>query len=462
MTLREALGGPWAAHWLFLVGLLPPTTLLVLLQESTTPYPEWWWPLVSAAAQHVVAGSIILLGGAVARRRHSLMPLSAVFAVWALAAVARGFVAGVIAERVAGANPEFASRIAIWLVVSIVWLPAMVYAVAQFEHRRAVLGALDVTEFELQNEHPHTEESRALVQQQLRHAVAESLAPALSDLQCSLEATRESLDRASVAELSLRLSRLHDHTADLLEPAHDPVAPVAMTRAGLRRALDVPPRLPWLSAALVTGSTVVLVLFDVWRIFGPLAALEFMVSAVAAGLVLGLVPTVVAAVRPSLLDTQGQRINGIALVLSIGLSSYLMLNSGIDPITWHGMLVVPLFAISLTTASAMYYSAIVMADANTEADARLAVLRAELAAQRAFNEQIVARERQRLSDLMHGPVQGRIAACIMALNFHSNGDSNDVQARELATAVLDHVRSISRDLDRIAAEDVTSAQPAAP
>ncbi len=459
MTLREALGGPWAAHWLFLVGLLPPTTLLVLLQESTTPYPAWWWPLVSAAVQHVVAGGIILLGGAIARRRHPLMPLPTVFALWALAAVARGLAAGVIAERVAGVDPEFASRIAIWLLASVVWLPAMVYAVAQFERRRAVLGALDVTEFELENEQPHTDESRAVVQQQLRNAVAGSLAPALSDLQSSLEATRGSLDSASVAELSLRLSRLHDHTADLLDSAGGAVTNTPISRAGLRRALDVPPRLPWLSAALVTGSTVVLVLFDVWRIFGPLAALEFMVSTAAAGLVLGLVPTIVGAVRPSLLVTQGQRINGIALVLSIVISCYLMLNSGIDPITWHGMIVVPLLAISLTIASAMYYSAIVMSDANTEADARLAVLRAELAAQRAANEQIVAREHQRLSDLMHGPVQGRIAACIMALNFHANGDATDTQTRELATAVLDHVRAISRDLERIATGDDESPLP---
>ncbi|MDX2026270.1 hypothetical protein [Microcella sp.] len=459
MTVREALGGPWAAHWLFLVGLLPPTTLLVLLQESTTPYPEWWWPLVSATVQHVVAGATIVLGGAIARRRHDIIPLPTVFAIWAIAAFARGYAAGVIAERVAGVDPQFATRIAIWLLASVVWLPAMVYAVAQFERRRALLGAIAVAEDAVHSEQPHTDETRALVQQQLRHAVADSLAPALNDLQASLEATRDSLDRASVAELSLRLSRLHDHTADLLESADGVAATTPVIRAGLRQALDVPPRLPWLSAALVTGSTVVLVLFDVWRIFGPLAAVELMVATIAAGLVLGLVPTIVGAVRPSLLTQHGQRINAVALVLSIAVSGYLMLNSGIDPITWHGMLVVPLLAVSLTIASAMYYSAIVMADANAEAHARLSVLQADLAELRATNDHIVARERQRLSDLMHGPVQGRIAACIMALNFHSHADTTVDQARELATAVLDHVRAIARDLDDIAAADPRSPDP---
>lgn len=451
MTLRQALGGPWAAHWLFLVGLLPPTTLLVLLRETATPFPEWWWPLLSALAQHVVAGAVILIGGAIGRRFHEFMPLPTVFSIWALAAVLRGFVAGMVAQSVAGVDPEFGSRIATWLLVSIVWLPAMVYAVAQFERRRAVLGAIDVTEFELSREQPLTEASTAEVQHQLRQAIAESITPALSDLQASLEASRGALDRASVAELSLRLSQLHDDTADLLESAHPVALPAPAPLAGLRRALDVPPRLPWLSAALVAGATVVLIVFDAWRIFGPLAALEVIVAAVGAGVMLGVVPAVVGALRPSLLDAHGQRITVVALILGIATGCYLMLNSGIDPITWHGLLIVPLLAIGLTIASAMYYSAIVMSDANAEADSRLATLRSALAALRKHNEQILDVERRRLSELMHGPVQGRIAACIMALNFHATGDSTAEQARALSDSVLEHLRAVSRDLEKIAA-----------
>ena len=451
MTVREALGGPWAAHWLLLVAFLPPSTLLVLLRETVTPFPEWWWPLVSALAQHVVTGLVIMIGGAIARRVHTIIPVPTVLAIWALGAGLRGIVAGAIAEQVAGVDPEFLSRTAVWTIVSIVWVPPLVYAIAQFERRRLVVGALDIAEFELARERPKADSSGAEVQQQLRQAIAESLSPALHDLQASLEASRASLDRASVAELSLRLSQLHDDTADLLDSADTPAPAPPPPRATLRRALDVPPRRPWLTALLVAIATTVLVVFDAWRIFGPLAAIEVTISTAAAATITGLVPATVGVVRPEALIAHGQRTTAIAALMGIFVATYLMLNSGIDPITWHGLLIVPLLAIGLTIASGTYLSTIVLADANAEADVRLAALLDELAVLRERNEQLVERERHRLSELMHGPVQGRIAACIMALNFHAAGDTDEVRSRALTDAVLDHLRAVSRDLGQIAA-----------
>ncbi len=451
MTVREALGGPWAAHWLLLVAFLPPSTLLVLLRETVTPFPEWWWPLASALAQHVVTGAVIMIGGAIARRLHTLVPVATVLAIWALGAGLRGVVGGAVAQQVAGVDPEFLERIAVWTIVSIVWVPSLVYAIAQFERRRLIIGALDVTEFELTRERPRANATSSEVQQRLRQAIAESLTPALHDLQSSLEASRSTLDRAPVAELSLRLSQLHDHTADLLESAHMPPAAAPPSRSSLRRALDVPPRRPWLTALLVAIATTTLVVFDAWRIFGPLAAIEVIISTAAASMVIGAVPATLAVVRPDALLANGQRTTVIATLLGIFVSTFLMLNSGIDPITWHGLLIVPLLACGLSVASATYLSTIVLADSNVEADARLTTLQRDLIAVREHNEFLVDRERHRLSELMHGPVQGRIAACIMALNFHATGDHDAEQAQFLTDSVLDHLRAVSRDLAQITA-----------
>lgn len=459
MTVREALGGPWAAHWMLLVAFLPPSTLLVLLRETVTPFPEWWWPLVSALAQHIVTGLVILLGGVIARRVHAIIPIATILAIWALGAGLRGIVAGAIAEQVAGVDPEFVTRTIVWSVVSLVWVPALVYAIAQFERRRLIIGALDVAEFEVHRERPLADSSAAEVQQQLRHAIAESLLPALHDLQSSLEASRSALDRASVAELSLRLSQLHDDTADLLESADSTAAPPPPSRATLRRALEVPPSRPWLTALLVAVATMVLVVFDAWRIFGPLAAIEVVVSTVAASLIIGAVPATVAVINPAALERQGQRTTGIATLLGILVATYLMLNSGIDPITWHGLLLVPLLAIGLTISSATYLSAIVLADANVEADERLAALLAELEQLQSHNAQVIDGERHRLSELMHGPVQGRIAACIMALNFHASSGHDERQAQSLTDSILDHLRAVSRDLGQIAAGVGRSPSP---
>lgn len=449
MTFREALGGPWSTHWMVLVGSVAPATFLVLLQESTTPYPAWWWLLASAAIQHLIAGSIIVIGGSLARLRHDIIPLPTIFAVWALAAVCRGFAAGLIAERVANVDAQYSARVGIWILATIVWLPPMVFAIAHLERRRELLGKIEATERELHLEQPHTHETQAAIQRQLRHAVAMSLTPALDDLQKSLESTRNSLDHASVAELSLRLSRIHDTTEDILDSTTNTAPSLPITRVSMREALDVPPRLPWLSAALATGSTVALVIFDVWRIFGSQAALELIVSAFCAGLVMALVPVATHALNPRALEEDGQRVNAVGIVFGIAISSYLLLNSGIDPVTWHAVVIVPLFGVSFSIASAMYFSVIVLSEVNSDAESQLGILEAELGRQRHHNEITVARERERLAQLMHGPVQGRIAACIMALNFHAASDSNPAQTNELARAVIDHLHAVAQDLARI-------------
>lgn len=457
MTVREALGGPWAAHWLVVVAFLPPTTLLVLLRESVTPFPEWWWPLASAGAQHVVTAIVILLGASIARAVHAIVPVPTVLAIWSLGAALRGVVAGVLAEEVAGVDGQILERSAIWALVSLVWVPPVVYAIAQFERRRLILGAIDITEYELERERPRADASSAEVQRQLRIAIAESLAPALHDLQESLDASRASLHRAAVAELSLRVSTLHDDAADLLESAREAPATPPRPVASLRRALDVPPRRPWLSALLVGLATTTLVLFDSWIIYGDLAALEVAVSTAAAALVIGAVPAGVRRFRPEMLQANGQRTTGIATLLGILVATYLMLNSGIDPITWHGLVIVPLLALGLTIATVTATAALLLADANLDAERRLAGLQSELIALHDRNEALMRRERERLAELMHGPVQGRIAACIMALNFHTSGGGGPDAGGELVDAVLDHLRAVSRDLAKITGRASTAA-----
>jgi hypothetical protein len=192
------------------------------------------------------------------------------------------------------------------------------------------------------------------------------------------------------------------------------------------------------------------VVFDAWRVFGTPAAIEIVVSTTIAGIALGIIPMVVRAVRPSVLDHYGQKVTVAALSVAIGLVTYVMLNSGIDSITWHGLLITPLLAAGLVVSSAMYFSAIVMADANAEAHVRLEMLRVELDAVREHFDRNASLERERLTQLMHGPVQGRIAACIMALNFYSSGGSQVEDISLIIDSVLDHLRAVSRDLDLIA------------
>lgn len=453
MTVREALGGPWATHWLIWVGLFVPTTLLVLLREQATPFPEPWWPLASSAVQHLAVGVVVIGFGAVARRRYSVLPFGLVAALWITAAVVRGVVGGVLASEVAGVDPEFALRSLTWIIGTIVWIPVVVYTVAQVDRRRLLLGAFETEQSLLERQRTRANETGQEVSRSLTSAVRQTLEPALKELVTSLETSRENMSSRAVAELSLRISQLHDRTADLLEPSAETTLHRRPARASVRRAFDVPVPQPWLLAGLVTIATLSVILPEAWRVFGALTALEIVVSAVAAGLVIGLIPWLAARFAPETFESRGQATTAAACVVAILVATYLMLNSGIDPITTNGLLIVPLLAISLTLACVTYVAAINLANVNIIAEQQLRDLRSQSTVEREAHDELTERERRRLADLLHGPVQGRLAACVMALNFSAADAVGADKSQELVDSVLNHLRAVARDLTSIAAAD---------
>lgn len=457
MTVREALGGPWAAHWFVWAVLFPPTTLIVLLREIATPFPHWSWPLVSAVLQHLVVG-VIIFGGATAARRWwpTIFPLWFVCSLWALAAVARGLVGGALAQAVAGVDGEYLSRVIVWVVASSLWIPPFVYTFAQFDRRRLLMGAIESLSEETRVHRTTARESGDEIRSALSSAVRRSLGPALADLQSSLEANRQSLDSGTVAELSMRIAQVHDDAADLLESASKP-APRPDVRASLLKASEIEPRKPWSNAALVAVATLALLLPDTARVFGAPAVLEVVVATVAAALLLGLIPWLWSTRVQKMSSTRPQRATVVASITAIAVATYIMLNSGIDEVTWHGIVILPAMAMCLVLASAVFIGAIVLADANVEAEATLAATADNLERERREHDELVDLERLRLADLMHGPVQGRLAACVMALNFHASGDHTEEQARFLTDSVLDHLRAVSRDLMTITEADSEAA-----
>ena len=446
MTVREALGGPWASHWFVWVVLFFPTTLVVLVREIATPFPDWWWPMASAVVQHLAAGVVIFSGALIARRRWPVLPLWFVFSLWAAAAIARGLVGGAFAHVAAGVDPEYLSRVAVWLLASTVWVPAFVYTFAQFDRRRLLMGSIESTMITLDEQRRTAHTTGAEVRAELSSAVRQSLGPALADLESSLQASRSTLDSGTVAELSMRIAQVHDDAADLLESASAQRSPIEL-RASVLRASEVEPRHPWANAGLVAFATLSLVLPDVARVFGGAAVIEVVIATLSAAAVLGAIPWWWSR-RPGLRDagSRPQRATVAATVIALGVATYVMLNSGIDDTTWHGLVILPSLAVSLVLATAIYIGAIVLADANAEAAATSARLVSDLARERREHDELVEFERQRLADLMHGPVQGRLAACVMALNFHATGDHDAEQARFLTDSVLEHLRAVSRDL----------------
>jgi len=464
LTIRDALGGPWASHWLVWVSLYPPTTLLVLLRETVTPFPEWWWPLLSATVQHLAVGVVIALGATLGRRRHTVLPLALAGSIWAVAAIVRGVIGGTVASGVAGVDPEYVFRISSWLLASALWVPVFVYTLAQFDRRRLLLGSLDAARRELDRARDTTVESADDVQRRLRESVRETLQPVLDDLQGSLSNSRESLSRRRLEELSAQLSRVHDEVAAVVDAAGSGGAEGMDSgeRASVRRAFDVQPGRPVLTALLVTIATIALITPDAWRVFGHLAALEVVVATVAAGLFLGIGPAIALRTGHRVSIFPGQSVTVVSLVFALGAMTQIMLASGIDPITWHGLLIAPLVAVSLVLASVVFALASALFRINEEAGSLLAETRATIDALTVERDEIQDRERRRLAILMHGPIQGRLAACVMALNFHTTAavdPADEARVPAMVDAILAHLADVSADLVALASLDEHASTP---
>jgi hypothetical protein len=214
---------------------------------------------------------------------------------------------------------------------------------------------------------------------------------------------------------------------------------------------------------LTALATISATLPDVWRLFGDLAALELTISISAASVVIGLVPWLVLTFAPEHPMARDQRVTVLACSVGIGLAIYLMLNSGIDPITQNGLTVVPLVTVTLSIACALIVGAIVLADANREVEEKLLANTQQGRREESAHSALVDRERRRLADLMHGPVHGRLAACVMALNFataaaQTNTTSNATGENlpvdpALVDSIFEHLRAASRDLSAIAARE---------
>lgn len=468
LTVRDALGGPWASHWLVWVSLYPPTTLLVLLRETVTPFPEWWWPLLSATVQHLVVGVVIALGAALGRRRHAVLPLAVAGSIWGVAAIVRGVIGGAVAGSVAGVDPEYVFRIITWLVASTLWVPVFVYTLAQFDRRRLLLGSLDAARRELDSARDMTAESADDVQRRLRESVRQTLQPVLDDLQGSLSNSRESLSRRRLEELSAQLSRVHDEVAAVVDAAGNGSGSGSGERtdsgerASVRRAFDVRPGRPALTALLVTVATITLIVPDAWRVFGHLAAIEVVVATVVAGLFLGVGPAIALRTGHRVSVFPGQAVTVVSLVFALGAMTQIMLASGIDPITWHGLVIAPLIAVSLILASVVFALASALFRINEEAGQLISETRATIEALTAENDEVREREGRRLAILMHGPIQGRLAACVMALNFHTTAapdPADEDRVPAMLDSILAHLTDVSADLVALASLDDRAATP---
>lgn len=453
VTAKSVLGGPWAASpaiWLVLFG---PASLLVIMEQSVVDFRAWWGLPVSALAQHAVSGLVILVLVVVLRRFLPLIPVPLIIAIWVLGGVARGLVSGWLVEALSSSPPDYAHRVLFWAVICAVWLPLSVYAASQLDLRATLMSSIITLRMDIELEHAEADTSEREREGRLLSAVATALAPVIAEIRLSLEAALAG-SRRPLATISDKIESVVDTVLDII--VHEPIRAAPRSRtprrllAPLTAALRFDSSRPVFASALVSVAAAALLLPDSLR-FGGMAEVLDVAMAIAAG-------GVVMALLLLALDRLARRVTiavwhvSVVLLLALLTSVAVFLATCEYPLGIHDLTRVFAIPASIAASALTISAAVGLSFANLDVvpeEARLIEELAELRQLAALREEAT---REQFTALMHGPVLGRLSACVMALNFHASGGSGTEESRAtVAAQVIAHLELVAADLDQMMA-----------
>lgn len=428
-----------------------PSTLLVVVQESNSTFDAWWITLVSAAAQHL-AVAILLLAVPLFRRRWPILPLDLLIPLWVAVGVVRGVVSGFFAEHFASIDPQYGYRMLSWIGVSLVWTPLFTYALAQYEHRRDLLAEFDLVAASLEDARVRSAESAGELHSRLVKAIRRSVAPVIDEIQLSLARVAQGIGTDSFATISDRLAHVSTDVSRLVD---DRLVSITMPRTrAARPSLFATSRFshsrPLVVALLTILTIAVVTIPDALVVGHPKIALETAIALGVALLVLwgGLAAT--ARWRSDGPHRNNALVYGSFLIAGLAATSTLIA----VPISMSGPHEIALrFALPLGIifSAASLSAAIGLEAANRELIAQTGALRDETAFLELASTETEIRVRENLSIVLHGPVLGRLSACVMALNFHASATVRPSAEATAATTghVIDHLALAAHDLELI-------------
>jgi hypothetical protein len=452
LTVREALGGKWATSPIGWTILFAPSTLLVVLQESSTPFTFWPLVLVSSIAQHLVGGLVAILIALPYLRRRALIPIPVLFVVWAVIGAMRGVVAGAFAAATTGVDPDYAYRISSWVAISIIWLPLFTYSIAQFERRRALLGEWERASEHLRSEQTTAGTSAVELQKQLIQTVQHAIGPVLNEIRESLTVVSKGIGNVSLSSIRFRLALVARDAGRIVDtPSDVPEVASRLRLAPLTAAIDFDQSRPLYVSLLTTLALATLVLPDSIRTEGLAFGLEIATALLVS---MGIMTLTLAAVRWWRNRARAHLIAVASLgffLSGIAGSVVILLFDNWMPIVPREIALILTLPLGAIFAMGCVSGAVGLAVANADLAQRTAQTSAQSAALHKRSKARDERVRKQLTELMHGPIQGRLSACAMALNFHaSSKNPADVRGIAKVTAdVLKHLKLASRDLEAL-------------
>lgn len=453
---RIAVGGIRAVTLSSWFALFPGALMLVVLQESTTGFPDPFLVVVSALAQHVVSGIIgVTLVGLLASRS-ALGPTTVVVFVGAVIGLTRGVTSGVVHLTIIGGDSEWGARITFWVIASAVWLPLYAHTMSQTRRRQNLMAENLLARRRRDRAAIMAAQSGAYLRDRIVGAVRDAIAPALVDIRDRLTQLQPTLDTASFSEIGRRLGQVADDAAAIVAtsdrdaeiPADDAPRYPSRIAALVRFERDRPFFASALAGAVLAALIVPNALIaDGWE---DVAEAVLVVAVITVGLYCAAIA--VAAYGRSRRSGRGQfTMVMVGYLTSAALGSITVVAAnplGLDP--YDGVLAIVVVPATVLSALALS-TAISLGSVNDRVEEDTHLLVAETARLTEAAERREHEIRESLTAVLHGPVQGRLAACVMALTFHAqeSGTRDPARTAYITEAVLDHLELASHELDAL-------------
>jgi hypothetical protein len=451
LSFREALGGKWLTKPLGWLILLAPVTLLVTLQESGTPFPFWGLVLLSALAQQIAGPLVGAAIAALGRRRWAIIPLPLTFIIWGIIGLVRGVVAGLFASIFAGVDPGFAYRIVSWIAISLIWGPLFTYSMAQLDHRRALLDEWSRVSAQLESEQSVAGKSADQLRKQLIATMQHTVGPVLDDIRASLVAVSGGIGATSLSSIRFKLALVGREVGLVLDPTLEQEVPRNRTRlAHFSDAVQIEQSHPILLSLLTGLGLAPLVIPDAIRLEGWAFGAEVTIALLVAFVVMTVSLTTIrwwrvhSRAHPIVVSTIGFFLSGAS-------ASGTMIVLHWAPFQPHELALIFALPVGVALTLLCESGAIGLSLANADLSRKIVDATAESAVLHKRSEATVQRVTTQLTELMHGPIQGRLSACAMALNFHA-ASADPMDPDRIATvtaAVLNHLTLASRDLEAL-------------
>ncbi|MGV8970485.1 MAG: hypothetical protein ACOH1J_08545 [Microbacteriaceae bacterium] len=463
LSVRQALGGPWAANLPGWAILFVPSSIVVFLFGSYAPDVRFTDLVLSAVAQHLAAGLVILLCATVLRRRFPLLPITLSFTLWTLAGVTRGFVGSGVVYLLAGVDPLLGWRVALWVLISWVWMPLFVYTAAQWEQRAKLAATRALLEALRDEERARSIEPAISIHVRLVNAVHDAIHPVIEEIKRSLTLVSTGIDPEAMRRIGDKLAAISAEAAAIVSgilPVHAPSAPRASNTNPLYAAVDFErERAPL--AAVLTG-VMLLTITAPMGLAGEGFVGVFHV-AVATAVTTGAL--VVRAIAHKVVVSLHTPYNGLIVLTAYAVAGFL---GSLTMLAFHAgspelknWLLAAVLPGSTVFVAALVSGAVGLSRTNQKIDTEITELDQERHDLKLIALITEDRVRQDLSTLMHGPVQGRLSACVMALNFHAaeleKGNPERVEA--VTRAVLEHLEAASVDLELLGKTILTDTRP---